>query len=94
MADFVPTTTVQLPLAAIVPPVKVTVSAVVVTVPPHCVGFGGVETIRPAGNVSVKVTPVSAVVLEFVMVKVSTEVLSAATGFGEKFLLIAGGFRP
>jgi hypothetical protein len=67
---------VQEPLAAIVPPDKLIafVPAVAVIVPaPHVpVRPFGVEITRPAGSVSLKATPVSAVVVfGFVMVKLS-----------------------
>jgi hypothetical protein len=67
---------VQEPLAAIVPPLRliVFVPAVAVIVPaPHVpVRPFGVEITRPAGSVSLKATPVSAVVVfGFVMVKLS-----------------------
>ena len=64
---------VQEPLAAIVPPLRLItfVPAVAVIVPaPHVpVRPFGVETTRPAGSVSLKATPVSAVVFGLVMVK-------------------------
>src|SRR4029079_2580254 len=58
---------------------------------PGVAAFGVAATSRPAGNVSVKATPVSAVpALGFVIVKVS--VLTPPTGieFGENALAIAG----
>src|SRR6476646_5881398 len=69
------TENVQEALAAIVPPLRliVFVPAVAVIVPPPQVPVRpfGVETTRPAGNVSLKPTPVSAtVVLLFWIVKV------------------------
>lgn len=92
--EVVPTTTVQLPFAVILPPVRLTVSPEPVTSPPHCDPFGGDATVNPAGKVSVKATPVRATEFGLVIVKVSAEVALAATGLGEKFLLITGGSIP
>ena len=64
-------TTAQLPFAGMVPPVRVTELAVFVTAPPHCGLAGAPETVSPAGNPSVKVTPVSGVLLRLVKVMVT-----------------------
>ena len=51
-------------LLGMVPPVSVTELAVLVTMPPlHCGVAGVPTTVRPAGNASVKFTPVSGAVV-------------------------------
>ena len=78
--------------AASVPPLNEIVrGAVVDNVPPHCED-DPVETVRPLGKVSVKLTPVKATpVFGLVSVNVNVEVAPAATGFGENALLIVAG---
>jgi len=91
------TVTVQLPLAAIVPPLKVNVvlpaaGAKVGAPQPVVVAFGVPATSSPAGRASVKATPVNAVpVFGFVIVKVKVEVPPTAMGSGAKFFAIEGG---
>jgi hypothetical protein len=63
---------------------------VVVRVPPQ-VAEEVVETVKPAGNVSVKETPVAATLLGFDRVKVSEEVPPTAIGFGENDFVMVGG---
>jgi hypothetical protein len=59
---------------------------------PVVVTFGAAATCRPAGNESVKATPVSAVpAFGLVIVKDSVETPPTAIGFGAKALAIAGG---
>ena len=69
------TENVQEELAAIVPPLRlmtfVACVAVIVPLPQEPVSPFGVEITKPAGRVSLKPTPVSAVALLFWMVKVS-----------------------
>ena len=82
--------------AATVPPVSEMLPepAVAVAVPPQVlVKPFGVATTSPAGNVSVKATPVSATALAagFVMVKVSVETPFTAIAVGLKALAIEGG---
>jgi len=69
------TLNVQLPFAAIEPPVRAIVfGAVTVNVPPHC-ALVALVTVKPAGRVSVKATFVRAVlVFGFVMVKLKVVV--------------------
>ncbi|MBV6466972.1 MAG: hypothetical protein PGMFKBFP_02301 [Anaerolineales bacterium] len=74
---------VQLPLAGIVPPLNVTVVAVLVTVPPHCGEAGAAETVTPAGMVSVKLTPVSGVSLRLYRVMVTVLVPPRGMAVGE-----------
>src|SRR5262245_50998293 len=87
---------VQDPAAARVAPERVTLPlpAVAVMVPPphEPVRPLGVATERPAGNVSLNATPVSAVeVLELLIVKVSTDVPPTEIDAGAKLLAIEGG---
>ena len=78
--------------AASDPPLKeIELGAVVVRVPPH-----GVElppaTVKPAGSVSVKATPLKAApVFGLVTVKVRVDVAFTATGSGENAIIIVGG---
>ena len=85
----------QLPPTAIVPPVNDTdpLPSVAVNVPPQVFEVAaGVVLTSPAGYVSVKATPVSAVpAFGFVMVNVSVELTPATVGFGEKDLDMEGG---
>lgn len=46
-------------LDGMLPPVSVTEVAVLVIVPPHCGVSGVPATVRPEGNESTKLTPVS-----------------------------------
>jgi hypothetical protein len=91
------TVTAQVPLAAIVPPEKLTDvfpadGAKVGEPQPEVVTFGVVATCKPAGNESVKATPVSAVLgFGFVIVKVSVLTPPTATGSGENALAMPGG---
>src|SRR6478672_9182243 len=91
------TVTVQVPLAAMVPPEKLkevfpAAGAKVGDPHPVVVAFGVAATCRPAGNESVKATPVRAVpVLGLVMVKVSVLTPPTAMGLGEKALAMLGG---
>jgi hypothetical protein len=86
------TVTVQVLFGTIVPPAKVTEVAVLDTAPPHCAGSGAMLTVRPAGKLSVKPTPVSgiALVIGFVMVNVNIEVSPTAMEENEKALLMVG----
>ena len=86
---------VQEPLAAIVPPLRLItfVPAVAVIVPaPHVpVRPFGVETTRPAGSVSLKATPVSAVVFGLVMVKLRlVEPFSGMLAAPKAFAMVGG----
>jgi len=83
----------QLPFAAMEPPLKeiTPVAAVVVNVPPHCAAEES-ATVKPAGNVSVKATPDSAVaVFGLVIVKLNVVVPFSGMVAAPKDLLIAGG---
>ena len=93
MDEVVTMVTVQLPPAAIVPPLKVTLVAVEETVPaPHCEAAGAAERTRFAGKLSVNATPDKAVLeLGLVMVKVSVLVLPEYMGLGENDFEIDGG---
>ena len=63
-----------------------------VIVPLHCGVTTFAVSVTPAGNVSVKATPVNAtVVFGLLIVKVRVDVPPATMGFGEKDLLIEGG---
>src|SRR5689334_9111722 len=91
------TPTVQLLLAAIVPPVKVRLvlaaSGLKLGEPqPLMVAPGTLATWSPAGSASVKRTPVSCTLLVLASVKVNCEVLLSATGLGWKVLLMLGGW--
>lgn len=85
------------PLAAIVPPLKLTVvlpaaGANVGAPQPAVVAFGVAATSMPAGNASVKATPVRAVpVFGFVIVNVSVLTPPTTIGFGENAFAIEGG---
>jgi hypothetical protein len=89
------TENVQLELAAIVPPLRlitlVPAVAVIVPAPQVPVRPFGVETTRPAGNVSLKATPVTAVVLLFWMVKLSEVEPFSGMLAAPKALMITGG---
>ena len=89
------TENVQLLLAAIVPPLRliVFVPAVAVIVPaPHVpVCPFGVEITRPAGSVSLKATPVSAVAFGLLMVKVRAVVPFSGMLAAPKTLVMLGG---
>jgi len=85
----------QLLPAAIVPPLNVRLVSPAwgANVPPHVSdGFGGLATISPAGNVSVKPTPVRATV-EFGLVRVNVRVAGWPTVTNEapNDLVIVGG---
>jgi len=88
---------VQVPLAAIVPPLKLKLVAFAdgdqVGDPHPLSDASGVPaTFIPLGRLSVKATPVSEVPLfGFVIVKVNVDVPFTAIGSGEKLLLILGG---
>ena len=61
------------------------------SVPPHCED-DPVETVRPLGRVSVKLTPLKATpVFGLVRVNVSVDVAPTATGFGVNALLMVAG---
>ena len=84
----------QVAFPAIVPPVKVTEPAVLVTIPPPHWGEAGTpETVTPTGKVSVMETCVSGVFTSlFLMVIVSTRVSPTHMVFeGVKALLTEGG---
>jgi hypothetical protein len=89
------TENVQEPLAAIVPPLRLTtfVAWVAVIVPPPQAPVSpfGVEMTRPAGSVSLKPTPVSVVVFGFVMVKLSEVDPFSGILAAPNALLIVGG---
>src|ERR1041385_5774541 len=89
------TTTVQLPLAAIVPALRVMEPepAVAVTVPLQVLlSPFGVATTRPAGRLSVKATPLSAIpVFGFVMVKLSDVVPFSGMVDAPNCFVIDGG---
>jgi len=93
------TVTVQEPLAAIVPALKVNVvlpaaGAKVGAPQLVVVAFGVAATSKPAGKASVKATPVNAVpVFGFVIVKVKVEVPPTAIGSGAKFFAIEGALK-
>lgn len=86
----------QLPAAASEPPLSETVSCAgalfaVVSVPPHC-GDDPFATSKPAGRVSVKLIPVSAVeVFGLVIEKLSVVLLPVKMGFAVNDLAMAGG---
>lgn len=86
---------VQEPPPIIEPPVRETevAAATGVKVPPQVLVAPGVAaTSVPAGKVSEKATPVSAIrVLGLLMVKVKVVTPPTAIGSGEKFLLMEGG---
>ena len=83
--------TVQEPLAAIVPAVKLTlpVPTPAVKVPPHVV-LATAETVMPVGKVSLKATPVKAIVLELASVNVNIDVPPAPIEVGAKALVNDG----
>jgi len=87
---------VQLPPAAMVPPLSVNevlpTAGAGLSVPPHVLlTFNGVAMLRPAGNGSVIPTPVSAVpAFGLVMVMVSVEVPPDAMPVGAKVLVTFG----
>ena len=86
---------VQLPEAAIVPPVNATLlpAEVAVAVPPEQVveAFGVAATDKPAGKVKVKADAVSAwVLLVFVIVTVAVELVPDFTGLVPKATAIVG----
>ncbi len=91
------TVTIQVPLAAIVPPLKLRLvllaaGANVGAPQPLVAAFGAPATCIPAGKLSAKATPVNVVpAFEFVIVNVSVLTPPIATGFGEKALTIEGG---
>ncbi len=88
------TCAVQLPLAGMVPPEKVSVVAAadgLNVAPAQVVLAAGVPaTCTPEGNVSEKAAAVRATALVFVNVKVRTDVLPAAMVDRLKFLLMVG----
>ena len=87
------TLNVQLPPAAIDPPLSeiTPVAAVVVKVPPHWV-VDVLATVNPAGSVSVKATPVSAVVVfGFVILKLRVFVPPTRIVSAPNDLAILGG---
>jgi hypothetical protein len=84
------------PVVAIVPPVSATLdepaAAVTIPVPQVPVSPLGVDTTRPAGNGSVKATPVSAIeALEFVIVKLSGVEAARPIEAAPNDLLMLGG---
>jgi hypothetical protein len=89
---------VQEPLAAIVPPLRLTLpepaTAVIVPAPQLPVRPFGVETTTPAGSVSVTATPVKALAFGLVMVKLSVLVPPTTMLVGAKDLVIVGGAMP
>ena len=96
MAEVTVTVTVQLLDAGIVAPLKDNVlpPAVAVAVPPQVLDTAGVpELSRPAGYVSVKVTPAMLAVLGLVRVIVSVLVPLAAMVVGLKLLVTVGAAR-
>ena len=80
----------QLPLAGIVPPVRVKLLAACVAVPPQVVAAVPATGVNPLGNGSVILAPVSAVLLGLLSVTVSVLVPPAGIGFGEKDLVTLG----
>jgi len=84
--------TEQLPLAAIPPPARVSVSkpAFTVAVPPQVFPLTAAAKVRPAGSVSAKPTPVSAISELFVTVIVSALVVPTAIGSAAKTFPIVG----
>src|SRR5258707_1787341 len=68
------------------------VGLLVVRVPPQTVALA-LATVRPAGRVSLKATPVSATALGLLMVKVSEGVELCTIDVRMKALAIAGGIR-
>ena len=96
MAEVTVTVTVQLLEAGIVAPLKDNVlpPAEAVAVPPQVLDTAGVpELSRPAGYVSVKVTPVMLAVFGLLRVIVSVLVALAAIVEGLKVLLTVGAAR-
>jgi len=88
------TDTVQLALAASVPPDKPTEpdALTAVPVPPQVLfKFAGEATTRPAGRLSVKAIPVSAIVFGLVMLKVSEVVPFSGIVAAPNPLLMLGG---
>lgn len=87
--------TVQLPLAAMVPPLKVRDfrSPATVTVAPHCSEAGVPVTVIPAGRASVKETPLMAEPLALESVMVMVDVSPEAMAEGEKTFVVPGGVR-
>src|SRR5438045_5693489 len=85
----------QLPLAAMIPPLRLTLllPATAVTTPPHVLVTPGVDaTITPAGRGSVNATVLSPVTLfGFVIVMVMTDVPLTVTEAGAKALVTVGG---
>jgi hypothetical protein len=93
------TLTVQVPLAVMVPPLKVNEVAPAAgekagLPQPDVPVFGVAATCKPEGNESVNATPVSAVpVFAFVIVKVSVLTPPTEIGSGEKLLLMEGAVK-
>ena len=91
MAALTSTVTVQLPVAGIVPPLKATLPAPVVTLPPQLVfALAGVATTRPAGKLSVSAAPVSATPFVFASVSVSREEAPMPTVAATKLFVSTG----
>jgi hypothetical protein len=89
------TENVQEPLAAIVPPVRLTVpepaTAVMVPLPQVPVRPFGVETTRPVGKVSLNATPVAATAVVFWIVKLRLVEPFSGIEAAPNALLIVGG---
>lgn len=85
------TLTVQLATpSARLAPFKLTLLAVLVTLPPHWLAAGTPEMVKPAGRVSVKAKPLCAgLPAPLLSVKVSTDTPPAATVAGLKALVKA-----
>jgi hypothetical protein len=83
--------TAQLPFAGIVPPLSVTLPALLASDPEQVFdGTGELAMLRPLGRVSVSAIPVSAYALLFVKVTVSVESVLVLTLAGEKVAPIPG----
>lgn len=84
--------TVQLPLAGMVPPLRLTVPEdEVPVVPPQVVVTAAAVVVTPAGSESVNVAPLNALVFGLVSVIVKVDVPPLLITWGEKALVMAGG---
>jgi hypothetical protein len=85
--------TVQLPVAGIVPPVRLTEVVVWVAVPPQVVPAVPGRVVKPVGRLSLNVAPVRATGLGFDRVMVRSDVPPGAMVPGTNALATVGGSR-
>jgi len=84
---------VQVPFAAMLPPVSAIDPEVLLTVPLHWAATGVPTIVTPEGSVSVNPTPVRGAVFAvgFVMVKVNCDVPPSLIVLGENAFAMLGG---